>query len=132
MRTVTVVLGGEDCEIRELRARKNAKWLKKLEGPLQDVVRMVVEGMGMDDITDGAAMGTLLASVTEFLAGSFDLVLDLLIEYAPELQQRFEDCYTSEAVEAFVQVVQLALPFGDLIKKLGGLRGLGQGLTRPS
>lgn len=124
MKTVMVILDGRECEVRAMKARRNSAWLKKLEGPLMEAVQIVVAAPDAE-LNDARAIGHMLESVARILMTVMDTVQDLLIEYAPYLQAEIEEAYSDEVVEAFVEVVQLALPFGSIVEKLAELRALG-------
>lgn len=116
MRTIEITLSGNKHTVRELPSRKAAAWRKMVQEKLGDVAKMV-ESAPSTDITDGAALATLVRNVGSLVVGSTDVVVELLFEYAPALQESDEDFYDSELVAAFVEVVKLAYPFGQL----GGL-----------
>ncbi len=125
MRTAKVTLNEVEVEIKERRARENAAWLKKtLEGPVKGVVEKLAGAMAAG-IDQPDQVTQAMTATTEVLGGVFDLVLDLLKEYAPEHEKDFEACYASEAVAAFVEVVKLALPFQSLLQLFKALKNLG-------
>ena len=114
MKTATIVLHDEEFTVQELKARKLSAWLTKLEGPL--VAAMTLVGEAMDtDVEAPDKLQALIGKVTQLVGNSIDQVLDLMVEFAPELEGDIDECYSSEIVPAFVEVLKLAVPF-DLDK----------------
>lgn len=120
MRTITVTLGDQEHTIKELKSRANAAWRGKLEEPFAEVASLLESAPGTD-ISDGAALGGLVRSVSGLLLRSIDTVTSLLVEYAPELAGPVAEAYDSEILEAFTSVLGLAYPFGSLVKRLRGV-----------
>ena len=119
MKTAKVVLAGQEYEIKELKTRRLSEWLKELEGPVSDALSVVSEALSYDaEGGDDESSIALASRVTSLLAGSVDKVLDLMVSFAPDLEKAINDCYTSEAVPAFVEVLKLAVPF-DLKESQG-------------
>ena len=131
MKTATVVLNESEHEVRELKTRKLSKWLDKLEGPVAQALAVVAEVMDTDT-GNPEGMTDMVSKITAVLSGSIDKVLDLMIEFAPYLKDEIDECYTSEVVPAFVEVLKLAVPFdleeinlGQVMDQLGELRESG-------
>ncbi len=120
MRTVKVELGGQEFVVEELRSRANREWRGKLEGHFGDLAE-VVEG----EIASGEALAQVIRTVSGKVVGSVELITELLVEYAPQLEGAMDEAYDSEIVGVFGAVLGLAFPFGSLI---GRLRGLGDQL----
>ena len=117
MRQTTVTLGGKEHVIAELPSRKAAAWRQSLQNQIGGIADLIQTAPDTD-ISSGAALAHLVRSVGALLVGSTDIVIDLLFEYAPALEadrERIEnECYDSELIAAFVEVVRLAYPFGEL------------------
>ena len=83
------------------------------------VAAMALVGEAMEtDVDDDKApdrLQVLIGKVTQLVGNSIDQVLDLMVEFAPDLEEDVDECYTSEIVPAFVEVLKLAVPF-DLEK----------------
>jgi len=116
-RKVTIELDGKPYEVTELRSRENADWRRKLEEPFSDLAEKL-EGAPDVELTDLAGVAGLVRSVGGTLLKSIDLVKGLVIEYAPDLSEAVEGAYDSEILEAFGHVLELAYPFGGLIRRL--------------
>lgn len=131
MRSVTVVLEGQEFEVTELRRRDSREWRERLEaefGELSDAI----QGAPDVELTDAQALGNLIRSVMGRVLRAPDIVADFLVDYAPNLKDAVEDGYDSEIIEAFIQVVGLAYPFGSAVQRLATQIGLAQQQTRQS
>lgn len=117
MRSTTITLSGKQHTINELPSRRAAAWRKQVQEKLGDVAKLV-ESAPDTDISNSAALATLVRNVGSLVVGSTDIVVELLFEYAPALRESDEDFYDSELLAAFVEVVKLAYPFGQLANLL--------------
>ena len=117
MRSATITLSGKQHTINELPSRRAAAWRKQVQEKLGDVAKLV-ESAPDTDISNSAALATLVRNVGSLVVGSTDIVVELLFEYAPALRESDEDFYDSELLAAFVEVVKLAYPFGQLANLL--------------
>lgn len=124
MRSVRVTLDGQEYAINELRSRANAEWRKRLEEPFGELAG-ALESAPAADLTDGQALGGLVRSVSGMLLRSVETVKGLLVGYAPELEPVMGEAYDSEILDAFVEVLQLAYPFGGILERV---RGIGSGI----
>lgn len=65
----------------------------------------------------------LLGRANSLVAGVLDQALDLVISYSPSLTAErdyiLSEVYDSQIVDALVEVLQLAYPFGSLVSQLG-------------
>ena len=117
MRNALVTLGGMQYTINELPSRKAAQWRESMQEKLGDVANLI-SAAPETDISSGAALSNLVRSVGSTIIGSTDTIIELLFAYAPVLvadRERIEaECYDSELLSAFVEVVKLAYPFGQL------------------
>ena len=66
---------------------------------------------------------SMLARANELVGGVLDQALDLVVSYSPTLERDrdyiLSDAYDSQIVDALVEVLKLAYPFGSLITQLG-------------
>jgi hypothetical protein len=113
-KSVTVTLAGQQYTVQELPSRRNAEWRAKLDETLAGVSDALGKSMklsGLQDVVD---------AVRALLLGGIGTVMDLLCEYAPEVdadRERIEaEVYDSEIVTAFTEVCTLAFPFGSLLR----------------
>lgn len=117
MRIAMVTLGGVQYTVNELPSRRAAEWRTAVQEKLGDISTLIESAPGTD-ISSGAAIAGLVRAVGSTLIGSTDTVIELLFGYAPALaadRERIEaECYDSELLSAFVEVVKLAYPFGQL------------------
>lgn len=116
-KTVAVTLNEKQYQITELRSRENAAWRKKLEEPFKGLAQ-TLEQAPETELTDTQALAGLVRSMSGLLLGSVDLVRDLLISYAPQLEDALPEAYDSEILDAFTKILGLAYPFGVVIDKL--------------
>lgn len=126
-RTTTVTLGGKAYTVQELPIRASRRWRERASAPLHELVG-TLEGVDAtltatirdaDDMAEAARhVVGVLRSGTSVLTASVDTMLDLLFAYSPALaedRERIEEeAYTSEAVEAFTEVLKLAFPLSAM------------------
>jgi len=116
MKTVTITLNGTEYQVEELRSRANAAWRAQLEAHFEELAQ-ALDGMGTLELTDGAALGNLVRTVSGKLLRSVTLVGDLVGAYAPQLEEAREEAYDSELLDAFTQILSLAYPFGVILER---------------
>lgn len=130
MQRKTVVLAGREYTVNELPARRNMEWRKLVETQVVEIAGFI-ERAPQTELTDGAAVSSLVRELGRLVLGSVDIVVELLFAYAPELakdRKRIEDeAFESELVQAFLEVLQLGYPFFSLARSM--LR-IADGLTR--
>jgi hypothetical protein len=123
VRTITITLGGEEYEIVQLPISKSREWRKKLAGPFSDLVSGMKTAKEVE-LSDLAGIAGLVELVQRYLLEAPDEILALLYAYAPNVaakaEQIEEAAYDEEVFTAFVQVVKLAYPFGELKSLMGG------------
>ncbi len=114
---ITVVLGGEEHEIKPLVIRDSRKWredVAKLLGSLPQYANVNTD----DPVAFEGAMNMLVA-------GMSDSVVNLFFQYAKDLpREEIEGVATdAEVAEAFKQVVSVAFPLANSLavvaQKLG-------------
>lgn len=117
MRNTLVTLGGVQYTVNELPSRRAAAWRESMRAKLGDVANLI-SAAPETDISSSAALANLVRSLGGTIIGSTDTIIELLFAYAPALaadRERIEaECYDSELLSAFVEVVKLAYPFGQL------------------
>lgn len=123
MKETKVTLGGQSYTIKAMPIRQSKAWRAQLEGPFGEL-SAALEGAGKIELTSGSDIARLVRSFSGTLIGSIDLLLDFLFAYAPELaadRERIEnESFDEEALSAFVEVLKLAYPFGDLLVLVNG------------
>ncbi len=124
MRTTPVTLDNQTFTVEELRSRVNSEWRAKLEKEFGDLADLIESAPGVD-LTSAAGVASLVRSVSGQVLKSVDRLTKLLIEYAPQLRDVVGDAYDSELLDAFVEVLKLAYPFGTLVEKV---RAIGRAL----
>jgi hypothetical protein len=116
-KSITVTLGEREYVIAEAKTRQNAAWRAKFAEPFADLSAV----MG-GDLNSAVTMQQLVTLISGKVVQSVDIIKGLLYDYAPALaadKERIEsECYDSEIVAAFVEVLKLAYPFGSLIQKI--------------
>lgn len=133
MKSIDVELGGQKYEVRRLSIKGSREWRKQIEGPVGELVNVLISapGVRLDDVS---AIGGLLGVVKDVLLGSVDLIIEALFAYAPSLnsdRERIEEeADDEEALAAFVEVLKLAYPFGSLIENVSS--GLAKTATKKS
>jgi hypothetical protein len=114
---VTITLDGQEYVVEEKRSRENAQWRQKLEEPFKELAQQLERAPAVE-LTKVTEIAQLVRGVGGTLLQSMDIVVALLIEYAPGLREAVKEAYDSEILEAFGKVLGLAYPFGGLIERL--------------
>ena len=124
-RSITLELAGKTYEVTELKSRDNAAWREQLAGPFRQLAS-TLSGLGSTELTPGG-IGAIVTSLTDQLLRSPDLLVGLILDYAPELKADAEtikaECYDSEILQAFTGILGLAYPFGPMLGKVASLVG---------
>jgi hypothetical protein len=123
-KSVTITLGGKTYEVAEAPMRKNAAWRASLSALLTDVGGLMAsaETIELNNVSDLLAV---VRQIQDVLLSAPDRVTAMLFDYSPVLaadRQRIEaEVYESEMIAAFVEVLKLAYPFGELLNLASGL-----------
>ena len=129
-KTTTVRMGSKTYVVHELPRNKNRAWLQNVLSPLEGAKSTFGEIWGADTAqVDRQQVAERVFAVGKQLIGmiSTDHMLELMYAYSPELTAAREaiesddELYDSEVVDAFVQVLALATPFGQTLTKVRGL-----------
>jgi len=124
METRTITLADRDYEIAELSAKHNAAWRRRLDEILTPLLD-TVQNAGTIRLDHRGDLTALIGRIRPLLFQSPELLTGLLFDYSPALardRERIEaDAYESELLGAFVQVLQLAYPFGGLFRLAANL-----------
>jgi hypothetical protein len=119
MKQIMVTLGGREFEIRPLSIKKSREWRQKLSGPFQDLAG-TLQNADQIELTNPADVANLIELVKERLIDAPDLVFELVCEYAPAIAADRtwieENANDEEAMEALIEVLKLAYPFGPLTR----------------
>lgn len=123
MKTVQITLGGKAYTVTELPLRKNAEWRQQLSWLVASVTDLV--GASQIDLHNTGDLIGVINQVRDVLMTAPEQVTELLFSYAPEVaadRARIEaEVYESELLSAFVEVLKLAFPFGQLLSLASGL-----------
>jgi hypothetical protein len=123
-KNVTITLGGKKYEIVEAPMRTNAAWRASLSGLLTDVGGLM-ESATTVELNNVGDMLTVVRQIQDVLLAAPDRLTAMLFDYSPVLaadRARIEtEVYESELIAAFVEVLKLAYPFGDLLRLANGL-----------
>lgn len=114
----TIALAGKDIIISELPTRKNGAWRREFEQTFQPVAVLLdnIDQIKDIELTANALPSLLdiLRPVLPVLLNAPEKLLDLLIQYAPQVESVADEVLDSELIPAFVEVLQLAYPFGAI------------------
>ncbi len=134
MQSVKLVLGGRDFEVVELPSRMNAAWRQKLQETVSGALGKLGQAQNVE-IRNLEEASALLRDVMSLITSSPDVLVELLLEYAPTIAKAWPELkdlvYDSEMMEAFGKVFKLAFPFGSLVQPLARLIASG-GATEPT
>jgi hypothetical protein len=133
MQPIKVNLAEREYEIRPLPMRPARAFREKIGAQIGGLAN-VLKDLDAIEVTNLSSIGDLVNQLGGTLAGSMDLIADLLFDYSPELQadrKRIEaQAYDDEIVKAFLEVLKLLYPFGALASSLNGR--VGQRITTSS
>ena len=136
----TVVLGEKEFQIRELPTKPAEAWRKRLGDelqPIMDVLQQIpamlkggkVGGLAEMEISE-QLLQAILEPVKTLALGSLSVARELVITYSPTLSAEREwleaTACDSEFVEALVECIKLAFPFGSLMPVVQRAVKLGQ------
>lgn len=123
MRSVTVKLAEREYTVYELKARQNQNWRDQLKTRFTTLADVIGNAPATELNTAGVS--GLIRSVTDLIMDSIGDVREAILAYSPELSadRAFieENAYDSEIMDAFVEVLTLAFPFGGTLKRVGAL-----------
>lgn len=124
MKTVTITLGGKQYEIFEAPLRKNAAWRASFTQLLKDVGGLI-ESASNVELNNVGDLIKVVHQIQDVLLAAPDRLTAMLFDYSPVLaadRARIEaEVYESELISAFLEVLKLAYPFGDLLTLASGL-----------
>jgi hypothetical protein len=132
VKTVEVTIAGRSYTVTPLPIRRNREWRSQFEPILQDISAFVSDlgsyaGEEFTDAPDminrlGKVLSGRLPALTQYLLSSLDLITVAVFDYSPEIAEDREyleeNGYDHEIVAAFLQVLQLAFPFGPAVRVL--------------
>lgn len=123
-KSVTIALGGKQYEIAEAPMRKNAAWRADLAALLVDLGGLM-ESASTVELNSVADLIGVVRQIQDVILAAPDRLTAMLFDYSPVLaadRARIEaEVYESELIGAFVEVLKLAYPFGDLLRLANGL-----------
>ncbi len=123
MKSVEITLGGQAYQVAELPLRRNAAWRQKV-GELVGEVAGLVEATQID-LNSTADLVGVVNQIRGVLVSAPDQLTALLFDYSSTLaadRERIEaEVYESELLSAFVEVLKLAFPFGEILSWANGL-----------
>lgn len=132
---IIVTLGGRDYKVSALPIAKAKAWRESLAVPFGELAGALTAANTVELNALGDIAG-LVRRMSGVLLGSVDLMLDLMFQYAPELEKDREwigqNAYDEEALYAFAEVLKLAFPFGVLLEVVSGRMGNKTSLNSPS
>ncbi|TXH52444.1 MAG: hypothetical protein E6Q97_15975 [Desulfurellales bacterium] len=127
MREFTIILGGQEFNLRELPARQNSAWRKQLDAPFKALLEAV--RAADTEINSTADIPVVLNQLQELLIANADQVPDIVISYSPALEvaRRFidENATETEFLNAFMQIARVAYPTDFFIQQVAAMKALG-------
>ncbi len=148
-----VHLGGREYIISEKVMGVSLKWREKLrasramavfeslDGAIEQLVGIVgdmadAQVDGRMAMAAGISFAAVAPSIVRGLSWSIDEVIDLLLDYSPELQADhewlLENAYNDELVGAFLEVLKLNFPITALWGLVSGSRAQATSTNLPS
>lgn len=129
MKSIKVTLAGKPYTIKELPRKRNAAWRERFQSEFVEVATALSDAAGTD-ITSATNIAEMVRMLMGRINDAVERLLPLLAEYAPELaadiEKAQEDIFESEVIDAFLEVLALAYPFGRAVQTLRSISsGLG-------
>lgn len=122
MNSISVTLGGKEYKIDQLPIRKSRAWREEFKTPISQILTGVEAAPGVLESKDVKGMVALMVVAKDVLLNSLDTVLDMLCKYAPAVatdRERIEnEAFDDEVIQAFVKILELVFPFGEVGKAL--------------
>lgn len=111
---VAVTLGDKSYPIRALNMKASRAWRESFGATVEPLIAAMSSDISA--ATDLGEIARLLAALKDTLLAAPDLIADALFAYAPNLPRaEIEEVATdTQAMAAFVEVLQLAYPFSAL------------------
>ncbi len=127
------MLGGQAYEIEKRRFNANEAWRQEVIALLDPLLEKV-KGLSPDmEFNHPFELVELVRPLLFEVRGALRAVVDLLLAYAPTLQQDkeriLEEAYDEELIDAFIVCLRLAFGF---LAKLGNASGLVVQPTTPN
>jgi hypothetical protein len=120
-RQTMVTLGGQAYSVQARPIGEAAAWRRRLAEPFGALSEAL---LSLQSDTAVIEVGALIGTLQHSLLDSMEILLDLLCEFAPAIaadRARIEaEAYDDEVVKAFVGVLNLVYPFGDLLRSVSG------------
>jgi hypothetical protein len=137
MKSTTVTLASRTYTVESLKFKAEKAWRKKYDKPISDLVSAIsnvkeLATKEFDKSTDLLKEVSMVIlkhadDLVKAMLDSPDTMLDAICDYSPalKLERTFieENAYQDEIAKAFIEVLQIAFPFGSL---LGLVKNFGQ------
>lgn len=121
----TATIAGQSFEIVPLTIGKASAWRKKFQA-LLDPILAGLASAPQTNVSDMAAITTLVQTIQRDVMGAIDQIFVMLCEWSPAIAAQkdhiLEHGTDAEIVDAFMIVMGQAFPFGQVLSALG-LRG---------
>lgn len=144
MKSVVVELAGKTYTVQSLKFKAERAWRKKYDAPISSLINALSQTQSITDRSSEPGQwlremgGVLLAHAGELvnaLLSSPDTLMDAICEYSPAIASEREwieeNAYQEEIAKAFVEVLKIAYPFGQLLGIVTSLGSL-EKQTTPS
>jgi len=122
MKTLKIKLGGVEYAVEQLPIRKSRQWREEFKTPISQILTGVEAAPAVLENKDVKGMVALMVVAKDVLLNSLDTVLDMLCKYAPAVsadRERIEsEAFDDEVIQAFVKILELVFPFGEVGKAL--------------
>lgn len=124
MKSIKVALGGNTYTINEQPRKKNAAWREAFQNEFVDVAAAISSAADAD-ITQTGTIADVVRGLMGQINNAVDALLPLLADYSPSIKADMnrieEEAYESEIIDAFIEVLALAYPFGAALKAVSSL-----------
>lgn len=120
MNSIVVTLAGKEYEVKPLPRMQAKAFRQRLTMEIDGITHVLKLADKADkiELTALSNIADMIDKVGGKLAGSVDLIADLLFDFSPELsndRERIEaEGYDDEIIIAFMEALKLLYPFGQL------------------
>lgn len=124
MKSIKAALAGQTYTINELPRKRNAAWRETFQAEFLDVATAIA-GAADTDISQTGNIAEVVRGLMGQINGAVDKLLPMLVDYAPSIAADMarieEEAFESEIIDAFIEVLALAYPFGRALQAIGSL-----------
>lgn len=122
MQAITVKLAGQEYTVNPLPRREAKAFRKRISEQIGDISKALksADGAAGLEVSDLNSIAELVDQIGGLLVGSVDIIAEMLFDFSPALaadRERIEaEGFDDEIFSAFVEVLKLLYPFGEIAR----------------